>query len=107
MPYWNRALGNTIVWPFAIISLLIVGCNSSADTVSAEPVAGCDGQIYIDPATSPYVLPYAVGETFETGLTNCSSSYHAAGQPDQYAFDFDMPSARRLRPHAVAQSFWL
>ncbi|MBK8901879.1 MAG: M23 family metallopeptidase [Anaerolineaceae bacterium] len=23
--------------------------------------------------------------------TNCSSSYHRAGEPDQYAFDFDMP----------------
>lgn len=23
-------------------------------------------------------------------LSNCSSSYHAAGRPDQFAFDFDM-----------------
>jgi hypothetical protein len=45
----------------------------------------------MDPATSPYVLPFPVGETHETGLANCSSSYHSAGQPDQYAFDFDMP----------------
>ena len=54
-------------------------------------VKGCDGQFYIDPKTSPFVLPFKVGQTFQTGLTNCSSSYHASGQPDQYAFDFDMP----------------
>lgn len=43
------------------------------------------------PNVSPYILPFAVGETYETGLTNCSSSFHAAGYPDQYAFDFNMP----------------
>lgn len=52
---------------------------------------GCDGQVYPDPVSSLYVLPYAVGEAYKTGLVNCSFSYHAPGQPDQYAFDFDMP----------------
>lgn len=53
--------------------------------------SGCDGQTYNDPNTSPYVLPLAEGQKFTTGLTNCSSSYHAAGNADQYAFDFDLP----------------
>lgn len=53
----------------------------------------CDGLPYPDPASSPYVLPFAVGMTVETGLTNCSSSFHAAGQPDQYATDFDVPAS--------------
>jgi murein DD-endopeptidase MepM/ murein hydrolase activator NlpD len=53
--------------------------------------AGCDGQQYPDPAISKYTLPFKRGELFLTGLSNCSSSYHGAGQPDQYAFDFDMP----------------
>ena len=61
----------------------------TAETV--EKVNGCEDQPYHDPATSLYILPFAVGETFETGLTNCSSSYHGAGNPDQYAYDFDMP----------------
>lgn len=74
-----------------IILLLLAGCRSSPEAQANEPVAGCDGQIYLDPAESPYVLPFAVGETYKTGLTNCSSSYHGAGEPDQYAFDFDMP----------------
>ena len=84
---WHRVLN----WSLVAISLLLVGCTGSAETAVREPVAGCDGQIYIDPAYSPYVLPFAVGDTFKTGLTNCSSSYHGSGEPDQYAFDFDMP----------------
>jgi hypothetical protein len=56
-----------------------------------EPVIGCIGQTYPPPEESPYILPYLAGETFSTGLTNCSSSYHGTNQPDQYAFDFDMP----------------
>ncbi|GAB5523697.1 MAG: hypothetical protein Roseis2KO_15690 [Roseivirga sp.] len=52
---------------------------------------GCDGQVYPDPVSSDYILPYAVGKAYKTGLVNCSFSYHAPGQPDQYAFDFDMP----------------
>jgi hypothetical protein len=79
------------VWSLAVLMLCLSGCSRPAETPPAEPVAGCDGQIYIDPAASPYVLPFAVGETFETGLTNCSSSYHGPGEPDQYAFDFDTP----------------
>jgi hypothetical protein len=84
-------MGSHVVWLLAVVSALLVGCGSSADSSSAETIEGCDGQVYMDPATSPYVLPFPVGETYETGLANCSSSYHSAGQPDQYAFDFDMP----------------
>jgi len=51
---------------------------------------GCDGKTYPDPATSKYILPYPIGVTHNTGLTNCSSSYHSAGNPDRYAFDFNM-----------------
>ena len=84
---WQTQL---IGW-FILVLLLLVGCGRLATEKAYEPVAGCDGQLYPDPAESPYLLPFAVGESFETGLTNCSSSYHGAGQPDQYAYDFDMP----------------
>jgi len=73
------------------LPLLVLCCDSQAQDPSGQPVAGCDGQLYPDLATSLYVLPFAVGASFETGLTNCSSSFHAAGQPDQYASDFNMP----------------
>lgn len=76
-----------------IVPLCLLCCDSQPDDTNTfeEPVTGCDGQTYPAIATSPYVLPFAVGQSFETGLTNCSSSFHGAGQPDQYAFDFDMP----------------
>lgn len=84
-------LNRVIIGMTIAFSLLLVGCGRFTESATREPVSGCDGQIYMDPTESPYVLPFAVGETFETGLTNCSSSYHGAGQPDQYAFDFNMP----------------
>ncbi len=51
---------------------------------------GCDGKMYPNPNTSPYVIPFPPGTLFKTGLTNCSSSYHGAQYPDRYAFDFDV-----------------
>ena len=62
------------------------------NTESAINTVGCKYETYPDPATSPYILPFAVGESFKTGLANCSSSFHGAGRPDEYAFDFDMPT---------------
>jgi len=83
---------------FIILLLGFVGCTNSTDPtptsaplIEYEPVLGCDGQTYNDPVTSPYILPFAVGESIPTGLTNCSISFYGAGTPDQYASDFDMP----------------
>ena len=53
------------------------------------PGAGCEVP-YPDWVTSPYVLPYPVGEEHLVALDNCSSSFHAAGQPDSFAYDFDL-----------------
>ena len=78
------------------VSTMALGCGNSVETTQEEKeevvegVKGCDGQVYPASETSPYVLPYPVGKAYTTGLTNCSSSFHGAGQPDQYAFDFDM-----------------
>ena len=51
---------------------------------------GCDGQYYPNPKRSKYILPIKIGTTVKMGLCNCSSSYHASGRSDQYAFDFNM-----------------
>ena len=51
---------------------------------------GCDGQLYPDPDSSLYILPIEKGLSVKMGLCNCSSSYHASGQYDQYAFDFNL-----------------
>ena len=77
--------------PLFLVSCSTPASPSNSNAAQTAPIIGCDGQIYMDIATSPYVLPLAAGETFRTGLTNCSSSYHGAGNPDQYAFDFDVP----------------
>ncbi|GER59132.1 M23 family metallopeptidase [Patiriisocius marinus] len=50
---------------------------------------GCAGD-YPEWLTSPYVLPYPVGKTYQVALSHCSGSYHSPGQPDQYAIDFRM-----------------
>lgn len=72
------------------VVLVTAACLSSSSGPGDNP-SGCPGPSYPDPSASPYVLPYAPGDAWPTGLTNCSSSFHAQGQPDQYAFDFDMP----------------
>ena len=72
-----------------LTSLVLLACRDSA----AEPNqdVGCDGQPYPSLSTTPYIVPLAPNSTFTTGLTNCSSSYHGPGEPDQYAYDFNVP----------------
>jgi murein DD-endopeptidase MepM/ murein hydrolase activator NlpD len=72
----------------SLILLAACGAISSAETPNS---AGC-GASYPAIATSPYVIPFTVGTTIETGLGNCSSSFHSAGGPDQYATDFNLPT---------------
>jgi murein DD-endopeptidase MepM/ murein hydrolase activator NlpD len=75
----------------AVFAAGLVACGGGGSNALEEEArgAGCPGS-YPALATSPYVLPWAVGQTASTGLTNCSTSFHAAGQPDQYAFDFKL-----------------
>ena len=70
--------------------LVLAGCLAACDA-DAPAVVGCDGQAYTPPESSPYVLPYPVRSAYRMGLGNCSSSFHSAGQPDRYAYDFDSP----------------
>lgn len=74
------------------VAVLLAGCASpSASPLSPDADASCADPTYPDWATSPYVLPYPVGETHQVRLNNCSSSYHSAGTPDEFATDFAMP----------------
>lgn len=57
---------------------------------SIPRTVGCPDANYPEWETSDYVLPYQVGETYHVRLSNCSSSFHAEGRNDQFAFDFDM-----------------
>lgn len=65
---------------------------SRSQTVAAEvSTVGCPGATYPDWSTSPYVLPYPVGITYQVDLSNCSGSFHGPGRPDDFATDFAMP----------------
>jgi len=67
----------------------------------------CDNVNYEDWKTSEYVLPYAVGETYSTNLTNCTSSYHAPGMSDQFAIDFAMPIGAEITAARPGQVFYI
>jgi hypothetical protein len=72
--------------------LVLLLCIACASTLAwHDPVVGCDGQVYPEPEVSPYVIPFPVGMTVETGLANCSESFHGPNSPERYATDFDMP----------------
>lgn len=73
-----------------LLGLLVAVCGGESETTGLTTTSGCDGDPYPSLSETPYVLPLASGTTFDTGLTNCSSSFHGTGQPDQYAFDFDV-----------------
>ncbi len=91
---------------FILIFLLLnlLSCSSSEKNVVTPkddhkittdpregPIAkGCPNAKYPDWKTSPYVLPYPVGKAYDTELTNCTKSFHSEGQPDQFAYDFNM-----------------
>lgn len=101
----NRSATSLGGWSLLLLTL---ACQGSTTGPGPNPPS-CDEATWPDPAQSPYVLPYAAGETYRTGLTNCSSSFHASGNPDQFAFDFDMPegtpfiAARGGRVHSVVK----
>lgn len=71
-----------------VLALLQGGCTSEPTSLSGEE--GCPESGYPASDQSPYVIPFAVGTELFTGLANCSASFHAAGNPDQYATDFDL-----------------
>lgn len=92
-----------------MVAVLVAGCQGALAPASGPEAPTCQDATWPDPVDSPYVLPYPAGETYRTGLTNCSSSFHASGNPDQFAFDFDMPegspfiAARAGRVHRVVK----
>jgi murein DD-endopeptidase MepM/ murein hydrolase activator NlpD len=61
-----------------------------APSDTADNTASCSDANYVNWQISSYVLPYEVGTSYRVDLNQCSSSYHAPGQPDQFAVDFFM-----------------
>lgn len=89
---------------FILLLLVLTACLRSSDRNGDDSIddtqqpteVGCPGGSYPDWDTSYYVLPYPVGKAYPVNLSHCTSSYHAQGQPDQYAIDFDMPIGTRI-----------
>jgi murein DD-endopeptidase MepM/ murein hydrolase activator NlpD len=57
---------------------------------TAPSTRQCAGP-YPEQSTSPYILPWRVGETYRVGQGNCGSGSHAAGTIVQCAYDVLMP----------------
>ncbi len=82
----------TVLLAVAGIITLFSGCNSSEqDDNQRQAAEACHERLYLSPNESKYVLPFAIGMSYSTGLVNCSGSFHGVGKPDQFAFDFDLP----------------
>ncbi len=78
---------------FRLLALVPLLLAASCDTLRVSPprADGCDVD-YPSTDATPYVVPFAPGTRFTTGLSNCSSSFHGEGQPDALATDFDLPT---------------
>ena len=111
----NKLTKTIIYLSSLIICLVLMGCpgggggggggDSSLTRVPNTTVSGCFVENYPDPATSPYVLPYQIGMSFNVNNGNCGrSTTHrpnctaitAGGSiircgDARYAFDFFMP----------------
>lgn len=82
---------------FSLCCLLLFACKDddgfvSDNTGGVDLAFGCEGVSYPNWETSPHNLPYPVGQSYKIGLTHCSGSGHAEGDPDQFAIDFMMNS---------------
>ena len=87
-----------------IFLIIILNCSSKDEEITTPikeekcssrdkegPLApGCPNTTYPDWKTSPYILPYPVGEAYKIDLSNCSGSFHSEGRPDEFAIDFNM-----------------
>ena len=75
---------------------LLGGCGGSgggSGSPTAPTSTGClDRAVFGEPADSPYVLPYPVGEAYEVITSYCSSFTF----PDNIGLDFDLPMGSRL-----------
>jgi len=69
------------------------GCSSTPGSPTPLPPSATSQCLsrasFGDPAESPYVLPFAVGESHDVFQTYCGAANH--GQDNQLAYDIEMP----------------
>ncbi len=72
------------------LAVLIVACDGGSGGAAPAATVACGP--YPEQSTSPYVLPYEVGSSYLVGQGNCTNRSHSTGTPDQYGYDFLMPT---------------
>ncbi|HEX9772031.1 MAG TPA: M23 family metallopeptidase [Steroidobacteraceae bacterium] len=85
---WQRCA--LVVQSALLLALGCVSCGSGGDDM--PPACGP----YPAQQTSPYVLPYQVGQIYLVSQGNCSSGSHSSGTLVQHAYDFLMPVGTSL-----------
>jgi murein DD-endopeptidase MepM/ murein hydrolase activator NlpD len=71
----------------AILAAAFAGCEGGGNGAEGASLCGP----YPAQSSSPYVLPFQVGQAYELSQGNCASGSHAPGTIVQHAYDFRMP----------------
>jgi len=95
---------------FMLPAILLFSCGGGD---GANPIdTSCQNTAsYPDQASSEYILPWAIGQTYKVGQGNCTQFSHATKNNQQFAYDFFMPigtsihAARRGTVAAVGEDF--
>ena len=79
--------------------VVIQGCDNGGGSgtfpVDASCKAAAEGTYPLQ-STSPYVLPYSIGETYAVAQGNCTNGSHTDSLGQQFAYDFAMPIGTTL-----------
>jgi murein DD-endopeptidase MepM/ murein hydrolase activator NlpD len=81
--------------------------NLQTDIIEGPIASACSDVEYPDWKTSPYVLPYPIGESYKIDLSNCMGYYHGEGKPDQFAIDFNMPIGSVITAARAGEVVWV
>lgn len=75
--------------PLTTMLAILAACGGGGVSSAPAPLGNsfCDSLSFADPATTPYVLPWAPGSTYTMFQGNCSS---LGGHRDTFAYDFDL-----------------
>ena len=74
------------------LAFVFLACDKEEDSNNLDLQCVADSQgIYPEQENSPYVLPWAVGESFIVSQGNCTNGSHSVRYKEQYGYDFAMP----------------
>lgn len=79
-----------------LILTTLTGCGGG-DTSNPVDNDCKSTSVYPDQATSQYLLPWTVGETYKVGQGNCTTFSHNTTNNQQFAYDFFMPVGTKIR----------